>query len=131
MAEKDPTLRPVQVTDLQEVLVGRGRTAVRLELRPVGRDWLLLITGGEPHVGAVALAGPGGDPAQAVRGTHREGPLAAACAAIISAETGAGCAAVAGIHQDEATGEEISAIVDNAERGARILAAWAAGRNQR
>ena len=131
MPENDPQPQPGQVPALLDVHVGRGRTSVRLELRPVGLDWLLLITGGEQHVGAVALAEPGSDPAQLVRGAHREGPLAATCAAIISAATGAGCVAVGGIHQDEATGEEIVAIVGNAERGARILAAWAVDRDQR
>ena len=87
--------------------IGTGRRAVRLELRPVGRDWLLLITGGRAHLGAAAVTEPGTEARFVVRGRHKEGPLAAECAQILAEATGTGCAAVAGIHQDRATAEEI------------------------
>ena len=63
---------------LPEPLVeGAGRTEVRLEVQAVGRDLLLKITGGEAHVGAVAVCeppGPGADPVPVVTvvpGTRR------------------------------------------------------------
>jgi len=131
MPGSNPSPETSQTPGGVEVVIGRDRTSVRLELRPVGNDWLLLITGGREHVGAAAVAGPEGGTGPAVRGTHREGPLATECAGIVAAATGRGCAAVAGIHQDEATSEEIAAIVANAVEGARILAAWAADPDQR
>lgn len=111
--------------------VGEGRFAVRLDLLPQGKDWLLVISGGAAHVGAVALAaardGGGVDTRVAAAGRHREGPLAEECAAMIAQATGRTCAVVAGIHQDEATPEEIAQIVANVRQGAGILAARVAG----
>ncbi len=115
----------------QSLTVGEGRSAVDLELRPIGRDLLLTVTGGEAHAGAVALGwpdGPGGVTcADLAAGTHKEGPLARKCAGIIAAAAGCNCAVVAGIHQDGATPQEIAAIIANAAEGARRLAALLAG----
>lgn len=104
----DPAAGKVAVT----AEAGSGRTAVRLQLLPQGRDWLLLITGGEAHVGAVAAADAQGCQL-AVLPPHKEGPLARECAQAVVQQTGCACAAVAGIHQDNATAEEITAIVQN------------------
>lgn len=107
------------------VTVGRGRTAVRLELVAQGRDLLLLISGGEAHVGAAAVARPaaaGGPAGSLVLPPHKEGPLADRCAALLAEAAGCTCVAVAGIHQDDATPEEIAAICANVDEGARQLA---------
>ena len=124
---KDPLPEPVTM--------GTGRTAVRLELVGQGRDLLLLISGGEAHVGAVAVARPAGDGGAAgevVVPPHKEGPLAAECAALVAEAGGCTCAAAAGIHQDLATKAEIAAICANARAAARQLAAaLAAGRPAR
>ncbi len=116
--------RPGESPGSAVLTVGEGRLLVHLELRPVGPDWLLLITGGRAHVGAVAVQGPGCPPARAERASHREGPLAEECAGIIARGSASGCAVVAGIHQDQATAREIQGIVANARRGAELLAAW-------
>lgn len=111
---------------------GAGRTAIRLELRPQGRDWLLLITGGEAHVGAVALAAP--PPAEtrlAVLPPHKEGPLARECAEAVAAAAGASCAAVAGIHQDNATPAEIAAITANVRSALQTIIDRAFGSGQK
>lgn len=117
------------------VTMGTGRTAVRLELVAQGRDLLLLISGGEAHVGAVAVARPAGDGGAAgavVIPPHKEGPLAAECAALLAEAAGCTCAAAAGIHQDQATQAEIAAICANARAAARQLAAaLVAGRRAR
>ena len=108
---------------------GRGRTEVRLEIQAMGRDLLLKITGGEAHVGAVAVCeptGPGADPVPVVTVVpgHKEGPLAESCAARLAAASGRTVCAVAGIHQDDATREEIAAIVAHVDRAcARLVAA--------
>ncbi|MFO7608247.1 MAG: hypothetical protein R6X35_03480 [Candidatus Krumholzibacteriia bacterium] len=117
-AGKDPLPGPVSE--------GRGRTEVRLVLLPQGRDLLLLITGGEAHVGAVAVAQPaadGGPAGEVVIPPHKEGPLAAECAALVAEAAGCTCAAAAGIHQDDATAQEIATITANVRRAARRLAA--------
>jgi hypothetical protein len=98
------------------VTVGSGRTEVRLDLAPRGRDWLLLIGGGEAHVGAVAVAWPDGISLVTVPG-HKEGPLAEKCALAVSRASGVVCTAVAGIHQDRATRAEIQDILTNVDRG--------------
>lgn len=105
---------------------GSGRTEVRLELVPVGRDLLLLVTGGEAHVGAVAVARPagrGGPAGAVVVPPHKEGPLAAECAALVAEAAGCTCAAAAGIHYDEASAQEIAAICANVRTAVRRLAA--------
>jgi|GEM_PF-592177 len=117
---------------LQVAVAGEGRTAVRLELLEQGRDLLLLITGGEAHVGAVAAASPcrderdaGGDLQVHVHELpgHREGPLAETAARILARASGRSCAVVAGIHQDRATAPEIQSIVANVARAQRELLA--------
>jgi hypothetical protein len=116
------------------VVVGDGRTAVRLELVPLGRDLLLLISGGQAHVGAVAVARPAGEGGSAgtvVVPPHKEGPLAESCAALVAAAAGCTCAAVAGIHQDAASAAEIAAICANVDEGARQLAGALAQRRRR
>ena len=110
----------------EPVTAGRGRTEVRLDLSPVGRDLLLLVTGGEAHVGAAAVAGigPGGDSEihAAILPPHKEGPLARECAALLSEAAGCTVCVVAGIHQDGATRGEIAAIVANVREAADRLA---------
>jgi hypothetical protein len=111
------------------VVQGTGRTKVRLEIQAMGRDLVLRITGGEAHVGAVAVCespGRGGqpEPVLTVVPGHKEGPLAESCAARLAVVTGRTVCAVAGIHLDDATREEITAIVDNVERAcARLVEA--------
>jgi hypothetical protein len=101
---------------------------VELCLQSQGRDLVVLITGGEAHVGAVAGCDgrPGAAPGIGQDGVvqlpgHREGPLAAEAAATLARAFACSCAAVVGIHQDEATADEIRAIVANVRRGLQRL----------
>ncbi len=126
MSFPDSSPKPVETDGYVQLQVGAGRLAIRLELQPLGADWLLLLTGGRAHVGAAAVSGPGGLHELAVLGQHKEGPLAAECAAVISAATGRACAVVAGIHQDQATAEEIESLVANAKQGCGELAKYMA-----
>lgn len=118
----DPAVLPPPVR------VGRGRRAVELEVRAVGRDLLVTITGGQGHAGAVAVAasaaGPAPEAQVVVLPPHKEGPLAEACALRVAAAAECACVVVAGIHQDRATRAEIEAIVANARVGVRKLAAF-------
>ncbi|PID80144.1 hypothetical protein CSB20_08065 [bacterium DOLZORAL124_64_63] len=108
--------RPEQLA----IEVGAGRGAVRLEALPQGRDWLLRITGGEDHVGAVAVAAEG-DVHLHVIGPHKEGPLAEDAARRWAAMTGTVCVSAVGIHQDDITREEIATIVANVGAGLTAL----------
>ena len=105
--------------------VGSGRLRVKLELRNQGRDFLLQVTGGEAHVGAMAVFDGREVDGRAVVTElpgHREGPLAGECAEILGRASGRTIAVVVGVHIDNATGEEISAIVANVRLGAAELA---------
>ena len=117
------------------VTEGEGRSRVKVRLHRQGRDLVAVVTGGEAHVGAVAVYAPrtpgtGGDdrrretrhglPALAeafaavnIVPGHREGPLAEKTARQLGQAVGSTCVAVVGIHQDEASPDEIAAIVAN------------------
>ena len=112
----DPALLPAPLQS------GTGRTAVRLELTAHGRDLVLHVGGGEAHVGAVAVAEPGRPAMLTVVPGHKEGPLAAEAAATLAAAADCVCTVIAGIHQDDATGQEIAAIVVNVNEGVTRLA---------
>lgn len=109
------------------VTVGTGRTAVNLSLVEQGRDILVLITGGDAHVGAIAACDGRMVPVSVVNGGsvqmpgHREGPLATEAAETLAAAAGRTCAAVVGIHQDQATPAEIQNIVAHVRRGLQQL----------
>ena len=107
------------------MIEGTGRLCVKLELACQGQDLVLLLTGGEAHVGAVAVwdARQPTEPAKVTElANHKEGPLAGTCAEIVGRATGRTVVAVAGIHQDEATRGEIEAIVLNARKAAHEAA---------
>ena len=105
--------------------VGSNRAGVNLELIRQGRDFLLLVTGGTAHVGAVAVWDSGkmrGPASVSEMSGHREGRLALDCAEILGRASGRTVVAVVGIHQDDATRQEIEAIVANVRLGVRELA---------
>jgi hypothetical protein len=110
---------------IEPLSVGSDRTRVNLEVKFQGRDILLLVTGGEAHVGAVAVWDSRIKDGQATVTElpgHREGPLAVECAEILGHALGRTVVAVVGIHQDNATREEIAAIVANVRKGVLELA---------
>ena len=114
----------------EAVDLGTGRTRVHLQPVAQGRDFLVLITGGQAHVGAVAACNGRGsrDHVRSQPGTiqltgHREGPLAAEAAEILALASGRTCAAAVGIHQDQATPEEIHEIVAHVREGLDQMAA--------
>ena len=87
-----------------------GRLAVELRARPIGPDWLVEITGGAAHIGAVGVGCPLGVRASASvisLPEHRDDRMAHHAAERISAALGCNCAVVAGVHFDDITPEEI------------------------
>jgi len=96
-----------------------GRTEIILEAKKIGEDYLLTLTGGREHVGAVAI-GLFDEKSQRTSSSvitmpgHREEQLALNGARQVSRATGKTSVFVAGIHQDNISPEEIRGIVSAA-----------------
>lgn len=96
-----------------------GRTEIILEAKKIGEDYLLTLTGGREHVGAVAV-GLFDEKSQRTSSSvitmpgHREEQLALDGARQVSRATGKTSVFVAGIHQDNISPEEIRGIVSAA-----------------
>jgi hypothetical protein len=102
-----------------------GRAVVRLAAVQAGPDWVVAIYGGDgPHVGAVALAGPGGGGGgrHISLPNHREGGPASAAAAELARSLGAAVSVSCGVHMDGATREEIALVEEAIGILARDLA---------
>ncbi|MGF7047450.1 hypothetical protein J2T13_001955 [Paenibacillus sp. DS2015] len=85
---------------------------------PVGRDTLLIITGGVAHIGAVATAyvGTEGIEVQTSRvPAHEEHRLVEKCARIAATALGRTVTVAAGIHYDDITKEQINAVVSSVD----------------
>ena len=96
-----------------------GRIEISLEAKKIGEDYLLTLTGGREHVGAVAI-GLFDENSQRASSSvitmpgHREEQLALNGAKQVSRATRKTSVFVAGIHQDDITPEEIRDIVSTA-----------------
>ena len=88
----------------------QGRLELTLRLVPQGRDLNALLTGGEAHVGATALAAPGEATRVAERPHHREGGLAALVAERLAGGFGRAVSVSCGIHFDSITRQEIATV---------------------
>ncbi|AAM04152.1 TPA: hypothetical protein HA338_16300 [Methanosarcina acetivorans] len=97
-----------------------GRIEIILEAKKLGEDYLLTLTGGKEHVGAVAVgtldkkSGRASSSVLTLPG-HREEQLALDSARRISGATGKTSVVVAGIHVDNIIPEEIKEIISAAE----------------
>lgn len=97
-----------------------SRIEIILEVKKLGEDYLLTLTGGEEHVGAVAVglfdekSGRASSSVLTLPG-HREEQLALDSAKKVSKATGKTSVVVAGIHIDNISLEEIKEIVSTAE----------------
>ncbi|HEY3360540.1 MAG TPA: hypothetical protein VGK06_01595 [Methanosarcina sp.] len=97
-----------------------GKIEVTLEAKKIGEDYLLILTGGEKHVGAVAV-GLFEEKSQRASSSvitmpgHREEYLALQGARQVSRATKKTSVFVVGIHQDNISLEEIRDIVSATE----------------
>jgi hypothetical protein len=97
-----------------------GRIEIILEAKKIGDDYLLTLTGGREHVGAVAI-GLFDEKSQRASSSvitlpgHREEQLALQGARQVSRATRKTTVFVAGIHQDNISPEEITDVVSAAE----------------
>ncbi|MDF2924117.1 MAG: hypothetical protein K0R57_3031 [Paenibacillaceae bacterium] len=88
-----------------------------------GQDYVLLITGGEAHIGAVAVSRWDGQAAVTEHLTlpkHKEGELARELAGLACSCLQATVTVIAGIHIDNAAKEEILFIVDEVRAMVRL-----------
>ena len=106
--------------------VGRGRTRVHADVYRVGEDLLVVLGGEGPHIGAVSMAESigEGEPrvTTLVAPPHKEAELTEHASRAICASTGRRTVALAGIHLDDITRDEIEAIRRNVRELARRLA---------
>jgi hypothetical protein len=105
---------------LFQVVRKAGRIEILLEARKIGEDYLLTLTGGREHVGAVAI-GLFDEKSQRASSSvitlpgHREEQLALQGAIQVSKATKRTTVFVAGIHQDNISPEDIMGIVSVSE----------------
>lgn len=100
----------------------RGRIAVFLTARPLGRDLAVTLSGGDrEHIGAVALC-QGMQPCSVVAlPGHREDQLAMSVASRLARHLDAAVSVSCGIHLDAITPEEIQAVLELADTLTREL----------
>lgn len=97
-----------------------SRIEIVLEVKKLGEDFLLTLTGGEEHAGAVAVglfdekSGRASSSVLTLPG-HREEQLALDSAKRVSKATGKTSVVVVGIHVDNISLEEIKEIISTAE----------------
>lgn len=104
---------------------------VKLEARPMGKDWNVSITGGDrPHIGAAALGTPYEKPdgtwsacaSVLALPTHKEDALARQAAALLAKRVHHTVLVSCGIHTDALTMDEIGIFVALAQAGIDALA---------
>ena len=88
-----------------------GRLTIRLEARPIGSDWSVVVYGGDrPHIGAVALAHPENGCSLICLPNHREGELAKGLAIALANRVNAAVCVSCGMHLENITRDEISLV---------------------
>lgn len=99
---------------------GSERTLVQLEARPLGNDWLVVITNASGHLGAIAVGeyDPASERASSsvlTMAGHRDDLIAKPQAQALAKTLRQRVAVVAGVHIEHPTAAEIEALVANAE----------------
>jgi hypothetical protein len=102
---------------IKTVSAGEGRTRVRADLYRIGDDLLVVLGGEGAHIGAASMAEAAPDEAPRIRTIvsppHKEAELTEFLSQAVCAATGRRTLAVAGIHLDAITRDEIEAIRRN------------------
>lgn len=110
-----------------DFVVGKGRCKVFFEVKEVGADIVVIITGGKVHIGAVGLSvivpsiiKPGENTITSYMITvpaHKEEEIVVPIARKLARGTEKTCLVVVGIHLDDITAKEIEEIVENCNIG--------------
>lgn len=99
------------------ICVGEGRYRVALQYIHVGRDILVIITGGEEaHIGAASLIEDGAYLQTIKKGGHKDYIVSEKMAKAIYDRMERDLLIVCGIHIEDAAEEEIKRLIDNAEK---------------
>jgi gallate decarboxylase subunit D len=106
--------------DMIEVHLGslEENTFVSYRLERLGADWVLFITGGEPHIGSVACSEKGRAPEelwQITLGPHKEEAIVKNAALRLKDILTGEILVVGGIHYDNLNSEQIGRIEKNCE----------------
>jgi glutamine amidotransferase-like uncharacterized protein len=104
------------------ISAGEGRYTVKLESYNVGKDMLIVITGGEEdHIGSATLIEAKGHLQTMIKKGHQDHVVSEKMANIIYDTIGKDLLVVCGIHIDDASKEEIDILVNNAQECADIF----------
>jgi len=116
-----------------EISVGKGRTRVHATALPMNYGVVICICGGISHIGAVAIAVPCSSLDRDKKGTrvtssvytlvgHKDDIIARSAAETVARKLNQVTTVTVGIHVDNATREEIRALISNSDRCvARLL----------
>ncbi len=98
------------------ISVGEGRYTVTLHSHQIGKDRLVIITGGEEdHIGSATLIEERDHLQTIIKKGHQDHIVSEKMAKIIYDTIGDDILVVCGIHIDNASKEEIGILVDNAQ----------------
>ena len=98
------------------ISMGKGRYTVTLESHKIGKDRLVIITGGEEeHIGSATLIEEKGHLQTISKKGHKDHIVSERMANIIYDKIGKDLLVVCGIHIDDARKEEIDILVDNTQ----------------
>ncbi len=98
------------------ICVGEGRYSVRLEFYDIGKDMLIVITGGEEdHIGSATLIETKSHLQTMIKEEHQDHVVSEKMANIIYDTIKKDLLVVCGIHIDDANKEEIDILVHNAQ----------------
>ncbi len=98
------------------ITAGEGRYSVNLESYAIGKDRLVIITGGEEeHIGSATLIEAKGHLQTMIKKGHQDHVVSEKMANMIYDKMGEDLLVVCGIHIDDASKEEIDMLVHNAQ----------------
>ncbi len=114
------------------ISAGEGKYTVRLESYTVGKDMLIVITGGEEdHIGSATLIEEKDHLQTMIKKGHQDHVISEKMANIIYDTIGKDLLVVCGIHIDNASKEEIDILVNNAQACVNIFLKETDGRRSR
>ena len=98
------------------IRVGEGRYRVKMKFDQIGNDRLVIITGGEEHIGSATLIEAKGNLQTIGKKGHKDHIVSEKMANIIYDRIEKDLLVICGIHIDDATQEEIGILVENAQK---------------
>lgn len=100
--------------------IGSGKTALQYEIIFLGKDILIIIGGGDIHIGCTAI-GDKGSISSYTAAHHRDDVLAISLAQEVSKYFSCICTVVAGFHLDSITKDDIQKVIKNEKKGIKEI----------